>query len=74
MHSKDIQQSSKLDSVGEQLLKMAITELGLSTGAYDRILKVSITIADIAPSPDIRPEHISEAIQHRSLDRNLREV
>jgi len=71
MQSKDIQTFCKLDSAGEELLKMAITKLGLSARAYDRILKVARTIADIVSAPSIRPEHISEAIQYRSLYRNL---
>jgi magnesium chelatase family protein len=71
MQSKDIHEFCKLDAAGEELLKMAITKLGLSARAYDRIQKVGRTIADIAGSGDIRPEHISEAIQYRSLDRNL---
>ena len=71
MQSKDIQSFCKLDIAGEELLKMAITKLGLSARAYDRILKVGRTIADLSNSADIRPEHISEAIQYRSLDRNL---
>jgi len=71
MQSKDIQSFCKLDTAGEELLKMAITKLGLSARAYDRILKVARTIADLVSSNDIRPEHISEAIQYRSLDRNL---
>jgi len=71
MQSKDIQMFCKLDSAGEELLKMAITKLGLSARAYDRILKVARTIADLSYSPNIRSEHISESIQYRSLDRNL---
>jgi len=71
MPSKDIQTFCKLDAAGEELLKMAITKLGLSARTYDRILKVVRTIADLTNALDIRPEHISEAIQYRSLDRNL---
>ncbi len=71
MQSNDIKEFCQIDSAGEELLKMAITKLGLSARAYDRILKVARTIADLAASANIRPEHISEAIQYRSLDRNL---
>ena len=71
MQSKDIREYCRLDAAGEELLKMAITKLGLSARAYDRILKVGRTIADMAGRADIRPEHIGEAIQYRSLDRNL---
>jgi len=71
MESKEIRTYCSIDSQGEELLKTAITKLGLSARAYNRILKVSRTIADLENSIEIRPEFISEAIQYRSLDRNL---
>jgi magnesium chelatase family protein len=74
MQSKEIQNYCRLDSSGEELLKMTITKLGLSARAYDRILKVERTIADLAASGDVKAEHISEAIQYRSLDRNIWQI
>lgn len=71
MGSKEVKKYCKLDSAGEELLKMAMTKLGLSARAYDRILKVSRTIADIENSDNILLQHVSEAIQYRSLDREL---
>jgi magnesium chelatase family protein len=71
MGSKEVRKFCKLDQAGEELLKMAMTKLGLSARAYDRILKVSRTIADIDNSENILPQHVSEAIQYRSLDREL---
>ena len=69
MESREIRKYCRVDERGSELLKMAITNLGLSARAYDRILKVSRTIADLEQSENIRPEHVSEAIQYRSLDR-----
>ncbi len=71
MSTKEIRKFCKLDSASEDLLKMAMTRLGLSARAYDRIIKVSRTIADLDNSENILPQHISEAIQYRALDREL---
>lgn len=71
MGSKEIRQHCQIDAAGEELMRTAITRLGLSARAYDRILKVARTIADLAHSANIQAEHISEAIQYRSLDRNF---
>ncbi len=71
MQPRDIRQYCKVDEKGQDLLKMAINQLGLSARAYDRILKVARTIADLAGLEAIQPEYISEAIQYRSLDRSL---
>jgi magnesium chelatase family protein len=71
MGTREVRQFCKIDSAGSELLKMAMTKLGLSARAYDRILKVSRTIADLEQSEKILPQYISEAIQYRSLDREL---
>ncbi len=71
MGAKELKTACGLDEPTKELLKMAMTDLNLSARAYDRILKVSRTIADLAAAESISAEHISEAIQYRSLDRQL---
>jgi len=71
MESKEIRKYCRIDTQGDELLKTAITKLGLSARAYDRILKVSRTIADLEGASEIRAQFVSEAIQYRSLDRNI---
>jgi len=69
MGTKQIREFCKLNESSKNLLKDAMQRLNLSARAYDRILKVSRTIADLEQSKDIVENHISEAIQYRSLDR-----
>ena len=71
LESKDLEKYCILEKESEELLKLAILELGMSARAYDKILKVSLTIADLEEMDSIAPHHISEAISYRSLDRNL---
>ncbi|MBT3208746.1 MAG: YifB family Mg chelatase-like AAA ATPase [Bacteroidetes bacterium] len=69
MSSKQIRKYCEIDETGKTLLKNALEKLGLSARAYDRILKVSRTIADLEGYEDILSDHLAEAIQYRSLDR-----
>ncbi len=71
MQPANLREYCRIDTMCESLMRNAITKIGLSARAYDRILKVARTIADLASSESIRPEHISEAIQYRCLDRDL---
>jgi len=71
LSSKNIERYCCIDKEGSELLKLAILELGLSARGYDKVLKIGRTIADLAGAQTISAEHISEAINYRSLDRNL---
>jgi magnesium chelatase family protein len=71
MGPKEIKEFCALDDATKELLRMAMADLNLSARAYDRILKVARTIADLAGAENIASEHISEAIQYRTLDRQL---
>ena len=71
MSHKQVRKFCALGKEEDELLKMVMTELNFSARAYDKILKVSRTIADLAGSEQIKTEHLSEAIQYRSLDRDF---
>ena len=71
MTTRHLKTHCKLNADSQELIRIAMTELNLSARAYDRILKVSRTIADLDDRTDITPEHVSEAIQYRTFDRTL---
>jgi magnesium chelatase family protein len=71
MGPRQIKRHCQLTDESQELIRVAMTELNLSARAYDRILKVSRTVADLAASDAITPEHVSEAIQYRTFDRTL---
>ncbi len=70
MNNRQIKKYCPIDQDSHGLLEMAIDKLGLSARAFNRILKIARTIADLEQTPDITPHHVSEAIQYRSLDRS----
>ena len=71
MTSRQLRRYCVLDHQSIEMLKEAVISLNLSARAFDRILKVARTIADLAGSPRIQPEHLAEAVQYRTLDRSL---
>ena len=71
MTTRAIKAHCKLSEDSQELIRIAMSELNLSARAYDRILKVSRTIADLGDAESISPEHVSEAIQYRTFDRTL---
>ena len=71
MNNRHIKKFCQIDETSQKLLETAIDKFGLSARAYTRILKVARTIADLEGLEDIQPSHLSEAIQYRTLDRNL---
>jgi magnesium chelatase family protein len=71
MTTKHLKNHCRLDADSQELIRVAMSELNLSARAYDRILKVSRTVADLTGADAITPEHVSEAIQYRTFDRTL---
>jgi len=74
MGSRHIKKHCKIDASSARLLESAIDKLGLSARAYNRILKIARTIADLEEIADIKSSHIAEAIQYRNIDRGKRLV
>jgi magnesium chelatase family protein len=71
MTSRHLRKHCQLDESGERILRQAVSELGLSARAHDKVLRVARTIADLAGAPSIEAMHLAEAIQYRRLDRSL---
>jgi magnesium chelatase family protein len=69
--SKDIRKHCAIDDEAQSLLKTAIERFGLSARAYDKVLKVARTIADLDSVENLKIQHVAEAIQYRSLDKNV---
>lgn len=74
MRPSDLREHCKIDAAGHDLMEMVVDRLGMSARAYDRILKVARTVADLEKSANIEASHIAEAVQYRSMDRGLEEV
>ena len=71
LKGKQLDEFMAVESTAKTLLEQAMTQLGLSARAYDKIRRVALTISDIAGSETVRPEHVGEAVQYRLLDRKL---
>ena len=71
MSSRLLRKHAAIDAEGERILRQAVSELGLSARAHDKVLRVARTIADLAGEDAISAMHLSEAIQYRRLDRSL---
>jgi len=71
MGPRHIRKYCLLNAECERIMENAVTKLGFSARGYDRILKVARTVADLESAEDLEPKHLSEAVQYRTLDRNL---
>ena len=71
MKAADVQRECRLDAAAQSMLKGAIADLNFSARAYERILKVARTIADMADSETVQEDHLFEAVQYRTLDRTM---
>ena len=71
MSSRELRKHATIDAEGERVLRQAVSELGLSARAHDKVLRVARTIADLAGEEQVSSTHLSEAIQYRRLDRSL---
>ncbi len=71
MNTRQLREFCQLDDEGTNMIKHAVYEMGLSARAYDKVLKIARTIADMEQQENIKPHHVAEAIQYRRLDRNI---